>query len=179
VLGEKLPVPPKGVPILPEQPPEGLTERQLIEKHSSDANCAACHRRIDPPGFALESFDVMGGWRDRYRAVSADAKPQPGIGFSGQRFSFHYALPVDPAGALTSGAAFRNVREFKKLLVEREEQTVARNLVRQLVIYSTGAPAGFAGRPQVDKILADSRASGHGVRSLVHGIVQSELFQIK
>ena len=52
---------------------------------------------MDPAGFALESFDVMGGWRDRYRAVSDDVKPEQGFGMNGQPFAFHYALPVDCA----------------------------------------------------------------------------------
>jgi len=60
VLGEKLPRPPKGVPILPDEAPAGLTERQLIERHSSEATCANCHQRIDPFGFALEGFDAIG-----------------------------------------------------------------------------------------------------------------------
>ena len=60
LLGEKLPRPPKGVPILPEEAPAGLTERQLIERHSSDEKCAGCHKRIDPFGFALEGFDAIG-----------------------------------------------------------------------------------------------------------------------
>jgi hypothetical protein len=171
--------PPPSVPAVEPDIRGAVTIRQQLDKHRADASCASCHRRIDPPGFALESFDVMGGWRDRYRAASAEAKPEPGIGFSGQRFAFHYALPVDAAGALHGGPAFQNVREFKRLLVEREEKTVARNLVHQLVVYATGAPAGFAGRPQVDRILEDARRSGYGVRSLVHGIVRSELFQVK
>lgn len=68
VLGDKLPNPPKGVPVLPDEAPTGLTERQLIERHSSDAACAGCHRRIDPYGFALEGFDAIG------RARPADTK---------------------------------------------------------------------------------------------------------
>jgi len=67
VLGEKLPRPPKDVPILPEEAPVGLTERQLIERHSSDPKCARCHERIDHFGFALEGFDAIG------RARSEDA----------------------------------------------------------------------------------------------------------
>ena len=60
VLGEKLPIPPKGVPVLPEEAPADLTERQMIERHSRDENCSGCHRRIDPFGFALEGFDAIG-----------------------------------------------------------------------------------------------------------------------
>lgn len=64
ILGDKLPKPPKGVPVLPDDTPPGLTERELIERHSGDPNCAGCHKRIDPYGFALEGFDAIGRTRD-------------------------------------------------------------------------------------------------------------------
>jgi hypothetical protein len=171
--------PPPGVPAVEPDIRGAVTIRQQLDKHRADPSCASCHRKIDPPGFALESFDIMGGWRTRYRAASEDAKPEPGVGLSGQRFGFHYALPVDSAGALLSGAAFQNVREFKKVLLAKEEQTIARNLVGQLVIHATGAPAGFADRPQIERILKDSRGTEYGVRTIVRGIVQSDLFQYK
>ncbi len=60
----KDPNPPQGVPTLPEEAPAGLSERQLIERHSSDEKCAGCHKRIDPFGFALEGFDAIGRIRD-------------------------------------------------------------------------------------------------------------------
>jgi len=135
--------PPPGVPAVEPDIRGAVTIRQQLDKHRADPSCAACHQRIDPPGFALESFDVMGGWRERYRAASETAKPEPGIGLSGQHFAFHYALPVDAAGEMLGGGSFQNVREFKKLLIAKQEETVARNLVNQFVIYSTGAPAGF------------------------------------
>ncbi|MEP7354787.1 MAG: DUF1592 domain-containing protein [Acidobacteriota bacterium] len=171
--------PPPSVPAVEPDIRGAVTIRQQLEKHRADASCAACHRKIDPAGFALESFDVMGGWRDRYRAVSEDVKAEPGVGLSGQRYAFHYGLPVDSAGTLPDGPSFKDIREFKQLLLSREEQTVARNLVRQLAIFATGAPIGFSDRPQVDAILENTRASGYGVRSLVHGIIQSDLFRFK
>jgi len=171
--------PPPGVPAVEPDIRGAVTIRQQLDKHRADPSCASCHRKIDPPGFALESFDVFGGYRTRYRAAVDDAKPEPGVGFSGQRFAFHYALPVDSAGALDSGGSFRDIREFKKLMLEKEEQTVARNLASQLLVYSTGAPIGFANRSHVDQILLRSRSSQYGVRDIVHGIVQSTLFQSK
>jgi hypothetical protein len=171
--------PPPGVPAVEPDIRGAVTIRQQLDKHRADPSCASCHRKIDPPGFALESFDVMGGWRERYRAAVDDAKPEPGVGFSGQRFAFHYALPVDSAGALPGGGAFRDIRQFKQLLLEREEATVVRNLVGQLLTYATGAPIGFADRKRVEEILQATRSSRHGVRSIVHGIVQSSLFQSK
>jgi hypothetical protein len=130
---------------------------------------------MDPPGFALESFDVMGGWRDRYRAVKEGVAPEKGVGMNGQAFAFYYALPVDCAGELPDGRAFKDIREFKRLLA-RDEVTLARNLAKQLAIYATGAPVRFSDRAQIEQIVQLSSARQYGMRSLVHGIVQSELF---
>lgn len=171
--------PPSGVPALEPDIRGAVTIRQQLDKHRADPTCASCHRKIDPPGFALESFDVMGGWRDHYRAFAENAKPEPGIGMSGQPFGFHYGLPVDAAGALAGGRAFKDIREFKKLLLDHEERTVARNLVSQLATYGTGAPIGFSDRPQVEAVLDRTRGSGYGVRDIVHGIVESDLFRNK
>jgi hypothetical protein len=171
--------PPPSVPAIEPDIRGAVTIRQQLDKHRADATCASCHRKIDPPGFALESFDVMGGWRDRYRAFADGVKPEPGIGLSGQPFAFRYGLPVDSAGTLPDGTPFRDIREFKRLLLEHEEQKVARNLVGQLATYATGAPIGFSDRKQVEEILDQTRGSGFGVRSIVQGIVQSDLFQNK
>ena len=111
----------------------------------------------------------MGGWRDRYRAFAEGVKAEPGIGLSGQPFAFHYGLPVDSGGVLTDGRAFKDIREFKQLLLDHEERTVARNLVSQLATYATGAPIGFSDRKQVQEVLDKTRASGYGVRDIVHG----------
>jgi hypothetical protein len=171
--------PPAGVPALEPDIRGAVTIRQQLDRHRADPTCASCHRKIDPPGFALESFDVMGGWRDRYRAFAENVKPQPGIGLSGQPFAFHYGLPVDSAGTLTDGRSFKDIREFKRLLLDHEERTVARNLVSQLATYATGAPIGFSDRKQVEEILDGTRGSGYGVRDIVHGIVESDLFRNK
>jgi hypothetical protein len=168
--------PPSGVPALEPDIRGAVTIRQQLDHHRADPVCASCHRKIDPPGFALESFDVMGGWRDRYRASAENVKPEPGIGLSGQPFAFHYGLPVDAAGALVDGRSFKDIREFKQLLLDHEERVVARNIVSQLVIYGTGAPVGFSDREKVEEILDKTRNSGYGLRDIVHGIVASDLF---
>jgi hypothetical protein len=133
---------------------------------------------MDPPGFALESFDVMGGWRDRYRAVKEDVKPESGVGLNGQAFAFYYALPVDSAGELPDGRDFKNIREFKRLLAQ-DELLLARNLAKQLTTYATGSPVRFSDREQIEKIVQLSSARQFGLRTIVHGIVQSELFLTK
>jgi hypothetical protein len=129
---------------------------------------------MDPAGFALENFDVMGGWRDRYRAEGGGT-PEPGIAKSGQKFSFHYALPVDASGELPDGRRFHDVQELKQLLLTNEKQ-IARNFVKQLSIYATGAPVRFADREPIERILDRAESSHYGVRSLIKELVQSELF---
>ena len=177
ILGLEIPPPPPVGAVEPDIR-GAVTIRQQLEKHRDNASCASCHRRMDPPGFALESFDVMGAWRDHYRGIDADKPAVKGLGKNGQPFEFHYGLPVDSAGELPDGRPFADVREFKRLLLDREAD-VARNLAKQLAIYATGAPVRFSDRAAIDKIAAEAAAKNYGVRSIVHALVQSELFRSK
>ncbi|MEO7413515.1 MAG: DUF1592 domain-containing protein [Opitutaceae bacterium] len=177
IMGLEIPPPPPVAAVEPDIR-GAVTIRQQLEKHRADPSCAACHSKMDPPGFALESFDVMGAWRTRYRA-SAEGKPvEPGRGKNGHPFEFHYALPVDAAGDLPDGRPFADIREFKRLL-RADDASIARNLARQLTIFATGAPVRFSDRAAIEKILQAAQPSGYGVRSLVHEIVQSDLFREK
>jgi hypothetical protein len=174
ILGQKPPPPPPSVPALEPDIRGAVTIRQQLDKHRTLETCSACHAKIDPVGFALENFDVMGGWRDRYRGESGGELAN-GIAKSGQKFTFHYALPVDASGELPDGRKFQDVRELKRLLLA-DEKLEARNLVRQLAVYATGAPVRFADRPVIERILDRASSTQYGVRSLIHGLVQSELF---
>jgi len=177
ILGFETPPPPR-VPTVEPDIRGAVTIRQQLEAHRQDPSCAVCHDRTDPPGLALENFDVMGAWRDRYRAINAEVAAEPGIGMDGQAFKFHYALAVDPSGKMLDGRTFQNVHDLKKLLLEDELQ-IARNLTQQLTVYATGAPIGFSDRAEIEEILARTRSRGYGVRSIVQEIVQSRLFQNK
>jgi hypothetical protein len=178
IMGLETPPPPPSVEAVEPDIRGAVTIRQQLDKHRDNASCASCHSKMDPPGFALESFDVMGGFRERYRAVSEKVSPVKGYGMNGQAFQYHLALPVDAAGELPDGRAFKDVREFKKLLVQ-DEVPIARNLVRQFTIFATGAPVRFSDREEIEKILTAAKADRYGVRSIVHAIVQSELFRNK
>jgi hypothetical protein len=175
ILGIDIPPPPP-VPAVEPDIRGAVTIREQLAKHRSDPSCASCHRKMDPPGFALESFDVMGGFRDRYRGVDEAKAALPGLGKNGQPFAFHFGLPVDAAGELPDGRPFADIREFKRL-VREEDAVLARNLARQFLVFATGAPVHFSERADLEGIVAATRESRHGVRSLVHAVVQSSLFR--
>ncbi|MCY2976714.1 MAG: DUF1592 domain-containing protein [Planctomycetota bacterium] len=174
ILGQQIPPPPPVAAIEPDIR-GAVTIREQLDKHRADPSCAACHSKIDPPGFALESFDVFGGWRERYRATSYEGIPEKGFGRNGVAFAFHLGRPVDASGHTSDGRPFENIREFKRLLLADEKQ-IASNLVQQLAIYATGAPLYFSDRAVVDRILQRTRDKNYGVRNLVHELVQSDLF---
>ena len=177
ILGKPTPPPPPKVPAIEPDIRGATTIRAQLEKHRAMASCAACHAKIDPAGFALENFDVMGGWRDRYR-VLGDGTPVEGIGHNGQKFAFANGPSVDASAQLPDGRKFHDVRELKKLLLADPRQ-IARNMVEQLVVYSTGAAVRFADRPQIEAILDRAAPSHYGMRSLIHELVQSDVFQTK
>jgi hypothetical protein len=177
ILGIETAPPPK-VPAIEPDIRGAVTIRQQLEKHRADASCASCHNKMDPPGLALESFDVMGGWRDHYRAAKEGVTTAPGIGMDGQKFAFYFALPVDCTGALPDGRAFKDVRDLKALLLA-DPVPIARNMARQLAVYATGAPIRFSDREQIERILQRTKAGDYGLRSLVRELVQSDLFQMK
>jgi hypothetical protein len=177
ILGYEIPPP----PVVPAVEPDirgAVTIRQQLDKHRANASCASCHSKMDPPGFALESFDVMGGWRDRYRGMDEAVPAEKGIGKNGQPFAFHYALPVDSTGVLPDGRTFTGVRDLKKLLLTDQHQ-LAVNMAKQLTVYATGAPIRFSDRAQLEQIVLATKADNYGLRSIVHQIVESDLFRNK
>lgn len=174
LVGKPPPPPPASVPAVEPDIRGATTIREQLAKHRNQETCNACHRNIDPAGFALESFDVMGAWRERYRSVGGDEKVK-GVGHNGNNFHFSLGPNVDASGQMPDGRKFEDVRQLKQCLAS-DPQQLARNMIQQLTVYATGAPMRFSDRPVVAKMLADTRANGYGLRDLVHELVQSELF---
>ncbi len=174
IIGRPPPPPPASVPAVDPDIRGATTIREQLAKHRSQEACNACHKLIDPAGFALESFDVMGGWRERYRAIGG-GEPVKGIGHNGLFFHFGLGPTVDASGELPDGRAFANVRQLKECLIRDEEQ-LARNLLRQLTVFATGAPVRFSDRPAIERLVQRGKKHGYGVRSLIHELVQSDLF---
>jgi hypothetical protein len=176
ILGRPVPPPPPGAGSIDPDVRGTTTVREQLEKHRSAESCAGCHRKIDPPGFALESFDVMGAWRDRYRSLEkGDAVKAV---FADRPVKYKLGPAVDATGQSEDGKPFRDIREFRALLIEDQRQ-LARNLTERLLVYATGAGISFADRAEVERIVTATTKSNHGVRSLIHAVVQSRLFTNK
>jgi hypothetical protein len=183
LLGKPPPPPPPKVPAVEPDTRGATTIREQLAKHRSDTICASCHAKIDPAGFALENFDIFGGWQDHYRAINEekeDKKPprESGFGKNGQAFIFHRGPAIDPSGELADGRTFRDIRDLKQLLIADERQ-LARNLAQQLTVYATGAGILFSDRPAIEAILDHAMASQYGVEDLILAVVQSDLFRHK
>ena len=172
LLGQEPPPPPPGVPGLEPDTRGTTTIREQLDAHRTNAVCASCHRKIDPPGFALESFDPIGGFRTHYRV------PGGMVNFNGFDVPGPYTEgpPVDTSGVTPKGDAFSGIAEYKQLL-SRELDQVARHLASQLLVFSTGADVAFADRDTVEAIVDAGRADGHPVRSIIHQVAQSDLFR--
>lgn len=174
ILGQPPEPPPPDVPAIEPDVQGTTTIREMLAKHRSIAACAACHKNIDPPGFALESYDVIGGFQTRYRSLGEGESPDKSLTF-GRGVPYKLGLQVDPSGETAAGQPFADLAEFKELLL-KDPRDLARNLVGQWVIYATGAPVSFADRAEVEKVLDKAAGSGYGIRTLLHEFVQSPLF---
>ncbi len=179
LLGQPPPPPPANVGAIEPDTRGTTTIREQLAKHRDSESCATCHKTIDPPGFALECFDVIGGFRERYRSQD-QAKGQhvnlrrPG----GVSFGVWLGLAVDASGELADGRKFQGITDFKKLLLDQQDQ-VMHALASNLVTYGTGAGIQFADRDAIEAISKQAKADGSGLRSLVHAVVQSPLFLSK
>jgi mono/diheme cytochrome c family protein len=179
ILGRQVPPPPPNVPAVEPDIRGATTIREQLAKHRATENCAGCHAKIDPPGFALESYDVIGGWRERYR-VAAERKDWVNnrVGPLAKYLAAHqYGLgrPVETGDTLPDGREFTDIAGFKQLLLAHPDQ-IARCITEKLVTYATGQPVAFGDHATVDRIVDEAKESDYGLRSLVHAVVASDLF---
>lgn len=174
ILGTPPPKPPADVEAIEPDIRGATTIRAQLAKHRQSATCATCHVKIDPPGFALESFDVIGGWREQYRSLG-DGKPHE---INGRRVRYAMAQKIDPSDKLPDGRGFQNIDELKKLLLQNPDQ-LTRCLTEKLLAYATGAPPSPLDKSEVESIVGNVRGQNYGFKTLIHEIVQSPLFQTK
>ena len=133
---------------------------------------------MDPPGFALEAFDVIGGYRTRYRSIGeGDPAPRGSIDpFIG--ISFRLGPQVDASGVLPDDRTFADVREYQTLLAGDVDRLL-KNMAERFMVYGTGRPIGFADREAIAALMTATKAKGGGLRTLLHEVVQSELFRTR
>lgn len=174
IMGDPPPPPPETVPAIEPDLRGATTIRQQIAQHAQATECAGCHARFDPVGFALESFDVMGGWRERYRSLEKGDEVT-GIDRAGHAFSYRVANPIDAHGQLLGGQSFDDIIDLKQLLAAKPRELAA-NLLRQWTVYATGAPLRFSDRREIEQILDQCAADEYLVQDLLHAFICSRIF---
>ncbi|MDA1049670.1 MAG: DUF1592 domain-containing protein [Planctomycetota bacterium] len=150
LLGQRLPRPPAGVPVLPDEPPQGLTARALIEQHSSVEACAKCHLKIDPYGFALEQFDAIG----RLRPAA-----------------------VDTTTTLAEGQVIDGIDGLRNYLLNERRDDVVRHFCRKLLGYSLGREVQLSDKPLLDRMMSDLEKNDYRFRVAIESIVFSDQFR--
>jgi hypothetical protein len=174
ILGTPPPRPPADVPAIEPDTRGTKTIRDQLAKHRAVATCAACHAKIDPPGFALENFDVIGGWRENYRSTGNGQT----VLIDGKRMPYLKGPKVEAGDVLPDGRKFHDIDQFKQLLLKDQRQ-IARALTVKLLTYATGGVSSATDEPDVEAILNRVADKGYGFRTLVHEIVQCRAFRHK
>ncbi|MDA0589088.1 MAG: DUF1592 domain-containing protein [Planctomycetota bacterium] len=174
LIGQPPPPPPTSVPAVEPDIRGAKTIRELLALHTKSESCAGCHAKFDPVGLALENFDILGGWRTRYRSVEAGERIT-GIDRAGHDFTYALSDAVNASGRLLDGRRFRDIHELKAILADDPRQ-LARNLLHQFTLYATGTPVRFADRAEIESILDACASDDYRIRDLVHSLVQSRVF---
>ena len=158
LLGTPPPPPPPDVPAIEPDIRGATTIREHLQKHRASAACRSCHAHIDPPGFALESFNPIGGWRGHYRTNGK-------------------YIAIDSTGEF-GGKRFKDIVEFKTLLLKRQD-LLARCLVEKLLTSALGRELEITDRPHIRNILDATRPQNYRLRDVVLHVVASPLLQQK
>jgi hypothetical protein len=183
IAGSPAPPPPPNAGSI-EPDTRGATNiREQLAKHQAVKTCVGCHQKIDPPGFALEAFDPIGRFRDFYRTTETGQKiaiseARAFFGANYGQVKYLRGTMVDTRSKLPNGEEVADVRAYKSALAARPE-LLARNLARKLLTFATSVGTEAGDELVIDAILERTQSSGYGIRSLLHEIVQSDLFTRK
>jgi Protein of unknown function (DUF1592)/Protein of unknown function (DUF1588)/Protein of unknown function (DUF1587)/Protein of unknown function (DUF1585)/Protein of unknown function (DUF1595)/Planctomycete cytochrome C len=171
LLHDPPPPAPANVPQIARLAGKVLTTRERLLAHQEEAQCASCHRKIDPIGFGLENFDAVGQWRteDTYQVMDETGKPVPNA---------KKTWTIDPAAELHRGPAFQNYLELRDLIAARSED-FGRGFSEALVEYGLGRPIGFGDDPLIDAMVAEAKQGNFGVRTFIHALAASDEFRTK
>jgi hypothetical protein len=157
ILGTPAPPAPPNVPALEAAKKPGLknpTVRELMELHRQDALCASCHSRMDPLGLAFENYNALGQWR-----------------------SDENGKPIDTAGKLITGEAFKNVEELVKILATSRKHDVHRAMVEKIMIYALGRGLDYYDMPELERIVGAVESKNATLRAVIDEVIASPPFQ--
>lgn len=162
ILGIHPPPPPDEVPAIEPDVSGATTVRERLAKHSTDKTCAECHHKIDPLGFSLEAFDPVGRWRDSYPKPKNSKIPAP---------------KVDSTGEFPSGETYADFAGFKKIIGGTRGDLFTRNLIRQVLAYTTGRHMEATDDFVLDDIHTAVKKDNSGLRTLMVECLKSEIFR--
>lgn len=148
--------PPPNVPELGEGADGPLTNRKLVALHTSQAQCASCHRKMDTIGLALENFDVIGRYRETERVWRSD-------------------VPITIHGSLPGGKPFKSFSQFQETLLFHEED-LARNMIESLAVYALGRDIEFTDEPHIQNMISKLRPNGFRMKDMIHAVAESPIF---
>ena len=168
VLGKHIPPPPPNIEGIEPDIREATTVREQLDLHRNVESCAGCHQHIDPPGFALESFDPTGAYRENYLQFKV-SNAEKGWG------RVIDAKEVDASGRTANGEEFSSIRDFKKLIL-KNKTTFTKTLTERLLVYGLGREMGFSDRAAISEIASKCESQGNGFRTLITEIVNHPIF---
>lgn len=167
LLGTPASPPPPDVPPIEPDIRGATTIQEQLAKHREIAQCSNCHEKIDPYGIALENFDVIGLWRESYRALELTSNPNRPKVVDGQLIGSDDKIPRH--------GAFSDFREFRELL-KKDEELVYENVAHKLATFALGRKMDFADELTLKQIATNTRSSRGGFRTMIQELVASELF---
>ena len=173
LVNDPPPPAPANVPQLSRLNEKKLTARERMIAHQEQAQCAQCHRRIDPIGFGLENFDAAGLWREvdtykpgEYLRKNADGKLMVAT------------FPIEPAGAFHKGPAFKDYFELRDRIADRGDDFL-KGMIEHLFEYALGRRVSFADADTIDGLVAVAKANGGRLKSVIKELVVTPEFQSK
>jgi len=171
LLNDPPPPAPANIPQITRLAGQVLTTRERLSAHQQDAQCASCHRKIDPLGFGLENFDAVGQWRteDTYQVMDETGQPVKGASTTWE---------IDASGQIHRGPAFQDYFELRDIIASRAD-AFARGFSMALIEYGLGRPAGFRDEALADEMISQAKDKDLAIREFIHALVASKEFHTK
>ena len=178
ILGKTPNPPPPNIPGVEPDVRGAESPRDLLVKHRSMESCQGCHAKFDPLGFALESFNPIGGYREHYRSLGNHEHPKVNLKVKGRAVQYRQGPKVDASGTFEGDLKFAGFTEFQSHLA-RQPETLTRALAKKLLTFATGRELGFSDRADLERIVKESARTNYRVRDLIHLVISSKIFQSK